>query len=391
MTRPRKQLILLGSTGSIGRSTLDVVRRHPDRFRIVALAAHRNVVLLLHQAQTFQPEAVAVGDPDAAEVVRRRVRAWKKPPQVFAGGEGVLRAAAWPRGDLAVSALVGTVGLLPTLAAIRAGKDVALANKETLVMAGDLVMREVRRRRVRLLPVDSEHAALAQCLQGRPARTVKRLILTASGGPFANFSAARLRRVTAAEALRHPTWSMGQKITVDSATLMNKGLEVIEAHHLFQVPYDRIAVVVHPQSIVHALVEFTDGSALAQLAVPDMRLPIATALSFPETLPAIIKPLDLAAGLTLAFGAPDTRRFPCLDLALRAGRQGGTAPAALNAANEIAVQAFLDGGLKFTGIPKLIARVLARQRERGPFSLARILEQDAWARSAAKEELACQS
>lgn len=389
MIRRRRTLILLGSTGSIGRSTLDVVRRDPDRWRVSVLAANRSVPLLLAQAREFKPAVLAVADSEAAGQVRRRVRAWKRAPKVLGGPEGVRQAAAWPRADLAVSAMVGMAGLLPTLAAIRAGKDIALANKETLVMAGDIVMSEARRRRVRILPVDSEHAALAQCLHKRAVADVQRLILTASGGPFAAWPGARLRRVTVQDALRHPTWSMGRKITIDSSTLMNKGLEIIEAHHLFGIPYERIDVTVHPQSIVHSMVEFRDGSVLAQMAVPDMRLPIQTALAYPEIPAAVIKPLDFAGGLTLTFGPPDTRRFPCLNLAYRAGKKGGTAPAALNAANEVAVQAFLEGGLDFPGIPRLIAGVLARHRESGRPDLRRILEQDAWARHTAKEILAC--
>jgi 1-deoxy-D-xylulose-5-phosphate reductoisomerase len=279
--------------------------------------------------------------------------------------------------------------LLPTLDAIRAGKDIALANKETLVAAGELVMRAVQRHRVRLLPVDSEHAALAQCLSGHEGVEVRRLILTASGGPFREVSAHRLRRMRAADALRHPTWSMGPKITVDSSTLMNKGLEVIEAHHLFNMAFERIEVAIHPQSVVHSLVEFVDGSTLAQLAAPDMRLPIQTALTYPEQVPALVRHLDFARGMTLTFGAPDHQRFPCLGLAYAAGRKGGTAPAVLNAANEVAVGAFLQGKLGFMEIPGLIRRVLARHREAGPLTLERILHQDRWARKMAEEMLAC--
>lgn len=382
-----RPLVLLGATGSIGRSTLDVVRRHPGRFPVVALAALRQVERLLAAARAVRPQVIALADPEAAAAARRRVRHWRRPPRVLAGPEGVRAAAVWPGAKLVVSALVGRAGLLPTLDAVRAGRDVALANKETLVMAGELVMAEVRRRCVRLLPVDSEHAALAQCLQGRDPRTVRRLVLTASGGPFAEWPAARLARVTARQALRHPTWSMGPKITVDSATLMNKGFELIEAHHLFGVPYDRLDVTVHRQSVVHALVEFTDGSLLSQLAVPDMRLPIQNALTVPEVWPAVIPRLDLGRPLTLTFRAPDARRFPCLALAVRAGRRGGTAPAALNAANEVAVGAFLDGRLDFPGIARVITRVLARHRETGPLTLEAVLAADTRARAAAEEEL----
>jgi 1-deoxy-D-xylulose-5-phosphate reductoisomerase len=385
----RKHLAILGSTGSIGRSTLDVVRRCPGRFAVEVLAAHSNVERLLAQIAEHRPRIVAVADPAAAAGLRERLRSKKFSPQIWAGDESIRRAAVAAPVQLVVSAMVGRAGLLPTLDAIRAGKDIALANKETLVVAGELVMQAVRRHGVRLLPVDSEHAALAQCLRGHDGVEVRRLILTASGGPFREVAASRLLKVKAADALRHPTWSMGPKITVDSSTLMNKGLEVIEAHHLFKMPFARIEVAIHPQSVVHSLVEFVDGSTLAQLASPDMRLPIQTALTFPEHVPALVKHLDFAGGLNLTFGAPDHRRFPCLNLAYAAGRRGGTAPAVLNAANEVAVAAFLKGKLGFGEIPQLIQRVLARHRETGPLTLARILEQDGWARNTAEEMLAC--
>lgn len=385
----KKHLVLLGSTGSIGRSTLDVVARHPDRFQVEVLAANRSVGPLLRQIRKFKPRQVALADPAAAAQVRTAMRAWKKPPSVLTGESGIRRVAIANRADLVLSAMVGSAGLLPTLDAIRAGKDIALANKETLVMAGDLVMAAARKQRVKILPVDSEHAALAQCLKGHANVPVRRLVLTASGGPFAGYSASRLRRVSAAQALRHPTWSMGQKITIDSSTLMNKGLEIIEAHHLFGVPYDRIEVTIHPQSIVHSLVEFVDGSILAQMSNPDMRLPIQTALTEPERIGHIVRPLDFSAGLNLVFHRPDTRRFACLALAYQAGRVGGVATAILNAANEIAVQAFLDGRLDFPGIPRMIAKVLKRRPKQQKTTLAAILQADAWAREAAKEEIAC--
>jgi len=385
----RKHLAILGSTGSIGRSTLDVVQRCPGRFAVDVLVAHSNVERLVAPIRAHHPRVVAVAEPQAAEALRRRLRAWNSAPEVWSGTEGIRRAAVYPSVQLVVSAMVGQAGLLPTLDAIRAGRDIALANKETLVVAGELVMRAVKRHRVKLLPVDSEHAALAQCLKGHGGVDVRRLILTASGGPFREAPASRLRHMRAADALRHPTWSMGPKITVDSSTLMNKGLEVIEAHHLFNIAYDHIEVTVHPQSIVHSLVEFTDGSTLGQLASPDMRLPIQTALTYPETVPGLVKSLDFRQGMTLTFGAPDIKRFPCLALAYAAGRRGGTAPAVLNAANEVAVGAFLQGKLGFMEIPALIKRVLARHREEGPLTLERILRQDAWARKNAEEMLAC--
>lgn len=385
----RKRLSLLGSTGSIGRSTLDVVARHPGRFRVEVLAAHRNDHLLLDQCRRFRPAAVALADPAAARRLAPALRRLRRPPRLLAGPEGLRQAAAWPRAELVLSALMGTAGLLPTLDAIRAGKDIALANKETLVTAGEAVMAAVRRHGVKLLPVDSEHAALAQCLRGHADVPVRRLILTASGGPFRGYTAAQLARVTVAQALKHPTWSMGSKITVDSATLMNKGLEIIEAHHLFGVPFDRIEVAVHPQSIVHSLVEFIDGSMLAQLSRPDMRLPIQTALADPERLERIVAPLDFKAGFSLAFLPPDTRRFPCLALAYQAGRAGGTAPAVMNAANETAVQAFLDHRLDFMGIPRIIKQVLARRPKPRVPDLDAVLAADAWARRAAEEAIAC--
>lgn len=384
-----QRLVLLGSTGSIGQATLQVAARHPGRFRVAGLAAMKNSALLLRQARQFSPKIVALHDPEAAEHVRVRVRSWKHKPQVLAGPEGVLRLAGETPAEMAVSAIVGTAGLLPTLAAIESGKDIALANKETLVMAGELVMRAVRRKRVRLLPVDSEHAALAQCLRGHHDVPVRRLLLTASGGPFLRTPDWRLPKVRVADALRHPTWSMGRKITVDSATLMNKGLEIIEAHHLFRIPYARIEVVVHPQSLVHSLVEFTDGSVLAQLSNPDMRLPIQTALTDPERLPGAVSPLDFQAGLNFTFERPDTRRFPALDLAYRAGTLGGTAPAVLNAANEVAVQGFLEERLAFPEIAAVVKRVLNRHSRQSAGTLRVILQADAWARQAAQKEISC--
>ncbi len=387
----RKSITLLGSTGSIGRSTLDVVARTHGRFCVEVLAAHSSIERLYEQIRAHRPKVVAVADEKAAAQLRLRLKKMKSAPQVWSGPEGIRRAAVYPKSELVVSAMVGKAGLLPTLDAIRAGKDIALANKETLVVAGDLVMREARKRKVKMLPVDSEHAALAQCLKGHEGVDVKRLILTASGGPFREVPAAKLAGMRAADALRHPTWAMGPKITVDSSSLMNKGLEVIEAHHLFNIPFDRIEVAIHPQSVVHSMVEFVDSSTLAQLASPDMRLPIQAALTYPEFIPGLVKPLDFHKGLTLTFGAPDHQRFPCLRLAYAAGKKGGTAPAVLNAANEVAVQAFLDGRIGFLEIPALIKRVLARHRVEGPLTLERILDADAWARKTAEEYMTCLS
>jgi 1-deoxy-D-xylulose-5-phosphate reductoisomerase len=310
----KKSIVLLGSTGSIGRSTLDVVARHPARFKVEALVANRSVKLMYSQIVKFKPSVVALFDPNAAQQIKTMIKKLKNRPRVLSGLEGVRQAAITPKTDLVLSAMVGSVGLLPTLDAIRAGRDIALANKETLVMAGDIVMAAIRRHKVKLLPVDSEHAALAQCLHGHGAIPVRRLILTASGGPFAKFTKKQLAKVSVKQALKHPTWSMGRKITVDSATLMNKGLEIIEAHHLFAVEYDRIEVTVHPQSIVHSLVEYVDGSCLAQMSNPDMRLPIQTALTEPERIARIVHPLDFQAGMNLTFQSPNSQYFPCLGL-----------------------------------------------------------------------------
>ena len=376
-----KRLAVLGSTGSIGTATLDVVSRFPDRFRAVALAAGRNLELLTAQARAHRPELVAV--EDAADA--RRLAAELPGIAVLAGEEGRVAVATHPGAEAVVGALVGAVGLVPTWRAILAGRQLLLANKETLVIAGELVMAAAARHGAQVLPIDSEHNALHQALRAGEARHVRRLILTASGGPFRTTPAEALARVTAADALAHPTWKMGAKITVDSATMMNKGLEVIEAHHLFAVAEERIAVVVHPQSRVHSLVEFVDGTLVAQLAVNDMRFPILYALSYPERLPSPLGFLDLVAVGTLSFEAPDERRFPCLALARAALRAGGSAPAVLNAANEVAVAAFLAGRLAFPGIAAVVGEALEReQRECAPVrELADVLAADARGRASA--------
>ncbi|MCD4813168.1 1-deoxy-D-xylulose-5-phosphate reductoisomerase [bacterium] len=385
----KKHIVILGSTGSIGRSTLDVIRRHPDRFCVEALAARRNVTRLYNQIKKFKPRLVALADETAARDLKEKIKLLKNPPRIAVGLAGVRQAAVAPRADTVLSAMVGSAGLVPTLDAIRSGKDIALANKETLVMAGEIVMDTVRHHKVKLLPVDSEHAALAQCLQGHDSVPVRRLILTASGGPFVDFSQAKLNRVTVQQALRHPTWSMGRKITIDSSTLMNKGLEIIEAHHLFGMPYKQIEVVVHRQSIVHSMVEYVDGSILAQMSNPDMRLPIQTALTAPERIPHIVKPLDFKTGLNLSFGPPDMRRFPCLGLAYQAGKTGRGAPAVINAVNEVAVQAFLQEELDFPGIARIIGMIFKKYRPPKRVSLEDIIQADTWARQAAKEAIAC--
>jgi 1-deoxy-D-xylulose-5-phosphate reductoisomerase len=384
-----RRIAILGSTGSIGEQTLDVAGRFPERYRVVALAAGRNVAKLAEQARRFRPELVVVAEADAARELASRLGPGG--PRIASGAEGLLEVATHPA-DLVVSALVGALGLEPTLAAIRAGRDVALANKEVLVMAGALVLREVRAHGVSLLPVDSEHSAIFQALAGQRGEDVARLVLTASGGPFRTWSEQEIAAASVEQALRHPNWDMGPKITIDSATLMNKGLEVIEARWLFDVPPERVDVLVHPQSIVHSLVEFVDGSVLAQLGLPDMRVPIAVALAHPERLPLDLDRLDLAAIGELRFEVPDRKRFPCLDLAYAALSTSEAAPAVLNAANEVSVAAFLAGRIRFPAIAAANAAVLeahAAQPGRAALrDLADAREADGWARTRASEWLA---
>jgi 1-deoxy-D-xylulose-5-phosphate reductoisomerase len=348
-------IALLGSTGSIGRSSLEVIANFPDRFRVTYLSAHRNIELLRDQILRFRPRGVVLLEEQQAAALRN---SFDSGTEVLSGAEGLLEIVRRGDVDLVLNALVGFAGMCPTLAALEAGKNVALANKETLVVGGELIMRTVRERGVRLLPVDSEHSAILQCLQGENPAQVKRLILTASGGPFLEFPEERLETVTVAEALNHPTWKMGDKITIDSATLMNKGLEVIEAFWLFGIPPEHIEVVIHPQSIIHSLVEFMDGSVKAQMGVPDMKLPIQYALMYPDRPAAASRRLDLPALGQLTFQHPDVRRFRCLNLAFRALAMGGTAPAVLNAANEVAVQLFLEGRIPFVAIADIIEDAL---------------------------------
>ena len=356
----KKRIAILGSTGSIGCSALSVATSHPDRVEVVGLAAGANTTRFAEQVERHRPQVIAMAADDGLESVLSRLSASSAGSTVraLAGPDGLLAVATHPEVDLVLCATTGTTALDAVFAAIEAGKTVALANKEVLVMAGGLVMEAARRRGVSILPVDSEHNAIHQCLHGRPADEVKRLILTASGGPFRDWTPEQLAGVTPADALDHPTWRMGRKITVDSATLMNKGLEVIEARWLFGVPADRIDVVVHPQSVVHSLVELRDGSQIAQLGVTDMRLPIQYAFSYPDRWDTDLPPLDLAACERLEFARPDTERFPCLALAYRALRGGPMLPVALNAANEVAVAAFLDEAIPFTAIPVVIAAAL---------------------------------
>jgi 1-deoxy-D-xylulose-5-phosphate reductoisomerase len=378
-----KNIALLGSTGSIGRNVLAVVRQYPQRFRVAGLAAGNNLRLLKEQIEEFSPELVSVADPAGAEQLRQSLPpAWRE--RIVAGPAGIEQVATMPGVEQVVSAVVGAAGLLPTLAAIRASKHIALANKETLVMAGELIMAEAARCRVTLLPVDSEHSAIAQGLEAGRREDVSRLILTASGGPFFKQPEKNLAEVSPDEALAHPNWSMGRKISIDSATLMNKGLEVIEAHHLFGIPVERIEVLIHPQSIVHSLVEYRDGAMIAHLGIPDMKIPIAYALSFPERLVLELPRLDLTKTPNLEFLAPDHDRFPALQLACQACRQGGTLPAALNGANEVAVEAFLAGALNFPAIAATVAETLRRATRRQADSLENILAADAEARDLAK-------
>lgn len=376
-----KAIAVIGSTGSIGEKVLEVVRRHPDRFRIVALAARQRADVLLRQAKEFRPELVCLFDPTRAKELEAPLR--KLGIRVVTGEEGLLEASVFPAAVQVIFSLVGARGLRPLFEAIRAGKNVAIANKEPLVMAGELLVEEARKGGVNLLPIDSEHSGLWQCLEGRDRATVRKLILTSSGGPFRTRKGS-LAHVRVEEALRHPKWRMGPKITVDSATLMNKGLEVIEAANLFSLDVDQVEVLIHPEAIVHALVEFIDGSHLAQLAVTDMRVPIQYALSSPERLNHFVASLDLSKVGKLCFEKPDVRRFPCLGLGYEAKRRGGTLPAVLNAANEAAVARFLAKEIPFLGIPRLIERIMAQHRVKSCPSLADILEADHWAREEAE-------
>jgi 1-deoxy-D-xylulose-5-phosphate reductoisomerase len=379
MMPPRKGVAILGSTGSIGTSTLALIARFQDRFRVVGLAAGRRVAELKEQIERFAPEVVSVADPrDAAELTRAL---GARAPRITTGAEGLRAVATAPGADVVVAGLVGAVGLEPTLAAIDAGREIALANKEVMVVAGELVRRRAAESGALLLPVDSEHNAVFQALQGRQREHLRRVVLTASGGPFRTYTSEQLAVATPEQALRHPTWEMGAKITIDSATLMNKGLEVIEARWLFDLEPDQIGVVVHPQSIVHSLVEYRDGSVVSVMALPDMTIPIGFALSYPDVLDLDYLPrLDLAATAALTFEDPDPVRFPCLGLAYRALQAGGAMPAVLNAANEVAVERFLARDVGFQDIPRIIAAVMAAHRGGACDSVADLLACDALAR-----------
>lgn len=370
---PRKRVILLGATGSIGSSTLKVARDLPDRIEIVGMAAARSSEELARHAAEFNCRHLCLTDPAAAQHLTSLVPSHTR---VFPGHDGLTDLVRSTDADLVLVAIVGTAGLRPALAAIELGRDLAVASKEILVMAGRMVMDAARRRGVHVLPVDSEHNAIFQCVEGRPATDIKRLILTASGGPFRTWPAERIAAATREEALRHPTWDMGRKITIDSATLFNKGLEMIEARWLFNVPMDRVDVVVHPQSIIHSMVEFTDHSILAQLSRTDMCFPIQYALTWPDRVPSSIAPLDFPALARLDFEAPRRSDFPAIDLAVRAGSEGGTLPAIFNAANEVAVAAFLDGRISFPRIWQTVARVMDQSPTGNDDSLESVIAAD---------------
>ncbi|MHB0984980.1 MAG: 1-deoxy-D-xylulose-5-phosphate reductoisomerase [Sulfuricella sp.] len=388
---PKIQTItVLGSTGTIGMNTLDVIARHPDRFRVVALTANRQVGRLFEQCQRFHPDYAVMLDADCAEELRGKIKQSALDVEVLSGIEALEWVASLPQVDSVMAAIVGSAGLRPSLAAARAGKRILLANKETLVMSGSIFMDAVRQNNATLLPIDSEHNAIYQSLpsdfsSNLEVSGVKRILLTASGGPFRTVPLTDLDNVTPQQACTHPNWVMGRKISVDSATMMNKGLEVIEAHWLFNAEADQIQVVIHPQSVIHSMVEYVDGSVLAQLGNPDMRTPIAYALGFPERIDAGVSSLDLFKIGRLDFEAPDTVRFPCLDLAYQALRQGGTAPAILNAANEVAVDAFLEYRLPFKAIPAMIAGVLESDASIPVGRLEDVLEADAKARESTRE------
>jgi 1-deoxy-D-xylulose-5-phosphate reductoisomerase len=379
----RKRVVVLGATGSIGESSLKVARDIPERMEIVGLAANSNVEKLAAAANKVRPESVCLVDKTKLDILRK---ALAYQPRIFAGEEGLREIAALTNADMVLVAIVGTGGLRPALAAIEAGKDLAVASKEILVMAGEIVMREARENSVHVLPVDSEHNAIFQCLDGRSSE-IRRIILTASGGPFRKTPAKQFLDLTAEQALKHPTWDMGPKITIDSATLFNKGLEMIEAHWLFGVEIKRVEVVIHPQSIVHSMVEFADGSTLAQLSYSDMCFPIQYAVTWPDRVPNTLPPLDFGKLSKLEFFAPRYDDFPALNLARCAGETGGTLPAVMNAANEIAVAAFLDGQIRFPRIWQIVDQVMDRHRGVAHPDLDEILQADQWARAEAAKTL----
>ncbi len=376
-----KNIAIAGSTGSIGKSALAVVRSHPGHFKVKALAARRNADELAAQALEFKPEVVCIYDKSLAAGLEKKLRPAKI--RVVTGDEGLIEISTLPSADLVLFALVGAIGLRPIFEAVHKGKAVAVANKEPLVMAGRLLMEEAARRKASILPVDSEHSGMWQCLEGRHETSLRKLILTSSGGPFRTAKGS-LAKVTPAQALKHPRWKMGPKITIDSATLMNKGLEVIEAVNLFDMPAEKVGVLIHPEAIIHAIVEFVDGSQLAHMGITDMRLPIQYAFTYPERLDSLPK-LDLASCRTFNFENPDMKRFPCLALGYEAAREGGTMPAVLNAANEIAVEAFLEKKIPFLKIPQMIEKSMRKHKKIARPSLEDVLAADQWGRRFAME------
>jgi 1-deoxy-D-xylulose-5-phosphate reductoisomerase len=375
-----KKVVLLGCTGSIGTSTVKVAEDLPEKIKLVGLAAGNNLELLLEQTRKHRPAAVSISDPKKAKAARDTLGTTT---EVHCGNEGLIKLATLPSADIVLIAIVGTAGLQPALAAIRAGKDIAVASKEILVMAGEIVMSEARKHNVRVLAVDSEHSAIFQCLEEKPASSVRNLWLTASGGPFRQTPKSEFADITVERALKHPSWVMGRKITIDSATLFNKGLEMIEARWLFDIEMGRVKVVVHPQSVVHSMVEFVDGSIIAQLSTPDMCLPIQYALTYPDRARSDRVQTNLAKLGTLTFEEPDTDRFPSLNLARQAGEIGGTLPAVLNAANEIAVDAYVNRKITFPQITEIVHRTMDRHKVVSHPTLEQILEADAWARQIA--------
>jgi len=379
-----KNISILGSTGSIGMSALDVIKDNPTRFKVVALSAHRNVSMLKKQIDQFTPKIVSVVDQENAHELKKIVDP-ALGTEILFGADGYRQVASIKEAHMVISSMVGSAGLLPTIEAIEAGKDIALANKEVMVMAGEIVVNKARVKGVNILPVDSEHSAVFQCLSGHRRADIKRIILTASGGPFLHLSKEELDNVKPEQALRHPNWKMGPKVTIDSASMMNKGLEILEAKWFFGVDIDHIEVQIHPQSIIHSMVEYVDGSIIAQLGVPDMRIPIAYALSYPERISRSEPYLDLPKVGRLEFLSPDLEKFPNLRLACEAGRVGGTHPAVLNAANEVAVESFLKGSILFTDMPKMIKEVLSSHQRRQNPTFEDILSADQWAREKANE------
>lgn len=377
-----KTIIILGSTGSIGTNTLDIVQRFPQEFRVVGLTAGNNIEKLKEQIRAFKPQAVAVASESAAAALRQRCAGLSV--EILAGEDGIAQVAAMPGAELVISAIVGAAGLVPTLAAIRSGKHIALANKEPMVMAGKLMQEEAHKHGVRIFPVDSEHSAIFQSLEGHRLEDVRRLILTASGGALWTLTKEQLQDVTPERALQHPNWKMGSKITIDSATLMNKGLEVVEARWLFDIPESRIDVLIHRESIIHSLVEYQDRSMIAQLGLPDMRTPISYAMRYPERMPLDLPSLDLTEVGKLTFCTPDHERFPCLKLGYESLRIGGSMPAAMNAANEVAVEAFLNGGIRFVEIAEVIRSTMEAHSHREIECLDDALETDRWAREKAE-------